>query len=272
MTFNNSAIIIVIVVAFAFYLIYSQNNQPKYIQPTPQISNFKPNIETGCSSCSRNQDSSRPQDSYRSQDNYKNDNYRNQEPIKEYENRPIYMPPKQIPQTTNVFIEHETDPYSDPIKKQDLYSIQDPLTYPQLRLPREVLEKYNEYYEKNGVYPPFNQNTQPLFDNPILNGILIKQVDENEPFSDNVPSSVPLFRVKSSKNTNRFFYYILDQRYLSKLELKIPLDNIKINGVRYGNADFYGVPELYDGDMIENIPIYPSSKFRVTLYKTYHFP
>lgn len=31
MTFNNSAIIIVIVVAFAFYLIYSQNNQPKYI-------------------------------------------------------------------------------------------------------------------------------------------------------------------------------------------------------------------------------------------------
>ncbi|QGR54021.1 hypothetical protein [Moumouvirus maliensis] len=270
MTFNNSAIIIVIVVAFAFYLIYSQNNQPKYIQPTPQISNFKPNIETGCSSCSRNQDSSRPQDSYRSQDNYKNDNYR--EPIKEYENRPTYVPPKQIPQTTNVFIEHETDPYSDPIKKQDLYSIQDPLTYPQLRLPREVLEKYNEYYEKNGVYPPFNQNTQPLFDNPILNGILIKQVDENEPFSDNVPSSVPLFRVKSSKNTNRFFYYILDQRYLSKLELKIPLDNIKINGVRYGNADFYGVPELYDGDMIENIPIYPSSKFRVTLYKTYHFP
>ncbi|AGC02030.1 hypothetical protein H012_gp429 [Acanthamoeba polyphaga moumouvirus] len=112
MTFNNSAIIIVIVVAFAFYLIYSQNNQPKYIQPSPQISNFKPNIETACSSCSRNQDS------FRSQDNYKNDNYRNQEPSKEYENRPAYVQPKQIPQTTNVYIEHETDPYSDPIKNK----------------------------------------------------------------------------------------------------------------------------------------------------------
>ncbi len=83
---------------------------------------------------------------------------------------------------------------------------------------------------------------QPLFDNPVLNGVLIKQVDENEPFSDNVPSSVPLFRVKSAKNTNRFFYYIVDQRYLSKLELKIPLDHIKVNGIRYNNADFYGLP------------------------------
>ena len=31
MTFNNSTIIIIIVVAFAFYLIYSQNNQAKYM-------------------------------------------------------------------------------------------------------------------------------------------------------------------------------------------------------------------------------------------------
>ena len=176
------------------------------------------------------------------------------------------------PNITNVMIDNDADPYSDPIKKQDLYGMYDPLTYPQLRLPRAVLEKYNEYNEKNGSYPPFGQGTQPLFDNPILNGILIKQVDENEPFYDNVPSSVPLFKVKSSKNTNRFFYYILDQRYLSKLELKIPLDHIKINGVRYNNADFYGLPELYDGDCIENIPIYPDSKFKVTLYKTYPFP
>ncbi|AEQ32827.1 hypothetical protein [Acanthamoeba polyphaga mimivirus] len=273
MTFNNSAIIIVIVVAFAFYLIYSQNNQPKYIQPSQQISNFKSNIESPpCASCSKNQD-------------YKNhDQHRNQENSRNYDNysdKPNprlnhqYLPQQVVqypPQTTNIMIENETDPYSDPIKKQDLYSINDPLTYPQLRLPREVLDKYNEYYEKNGSYPPFGQSTKPLFDNPILNGILIKQVDENEPFVDDVPGSVPLFRVKSSKNTNRFFYYILDQRYLSKVELKIPLDNIKINGVRYNNADFYGIPELYDGDMIESIPIYPSSKFRIQLYKTYHFP
>jgi len=134
------------------------------------------------------------------------------------------------------------------------------------------LEKYNEHYERTGAYPPFGQATQPLFDNPILNGVLIKEVDENEPFSDNVPSSVPLFRVKSAKNTNRYFYYIIDQRYLSKIELKIPLDHVKINGVRYNNADFYGLPEIYDGDCIEGIPIYPTSKFKVVLYKLYHFP
>lgn len=252
MTFNNSAIIIIIVVAFAFYLIYSQNNQPKYISVPQQISSFKSQLaqpqNSPCPKCEL----------------YK------QQLSQQQEQKQVQTP--QTPQVTNVMIDHDNDPYSDPIKKQDLYSMYDHLTYPQMRLPREVLEKYNEYYEKNGTYPPFGQATQPLFDNPILNGILIKQIDENEPFIDNVPSSVPLFRVKSAKNTNRFFYYIIDQRYLSKLELKIPLDHIKINGVRYNNADFYGLPELYDGDIIENIPIYPTTKFKVTLYKAYHFP
>lgn len=253
MTLPSSTIIIIIVIAFAFYLIYSQNSQPRYIQPPVQISPFsnlpKQNINTTCPTCSKC----------------------------DHNTTPTYSPSTpsnktRTPQITNVVIDNDTDPYSDPIKKQDLYTMYDPLTYPQLRLPREILEKYNEYYERTGTYPPFNQATQPLFDNPILNGVLIKQCDENEPFSDNVPSSVPLFRVKSAKNANRFFYYIVDQRYLSKIELKIPLDFIKINGVRFSNADFYGLPELYDGDIIDNIPIYPSAKFKVTLYKTYHFP
>lgn len=178
-----------------------------------------------------------------------------------------------VPIVTNVNVQNEGDPYSDAIKKQDTYMMYDPLTYPQLRLPREVLDRYNEYYEKKGVYPPFNQATQPqLFDNPVLNGILIKINDNDEPFNENVPSSVPLFRVKSVKNANRYFYYILDQRYLSSLEMKIPLDHVKVNGHRYNNADFYGIPELFDGDIICDIPIYPEAKFKVTLYKTYHFP
>lgn len=250
MTINNSTIIIIIVVAFAFYLIYSQNSQPKYVPIPP--AQAKPQIESMAHS----------QDGHRCT---KCEHYKNQ----------LLLNQQQRPQTppVNVMIDQpDTDPYSDPIKKQDLYTMYDPLTYPQLRLPREVLDKYNEYHDKNGVYPPFGQATQPLFDNPIHNGILIKQVDENEPFSDNVPSAVPLFRVKSSKNTNRFFYYILDQRYLSKLELKIPLDHVKVNGIRHNNADFYGLPELFDGDIVENIPIYPSSKFKVSLYKMYHFP
>lgn len=241
MAFPSSTIIILIVIGFAFFLVYSQNNQPKYIPLTPNQNN---NHNNACPQC----------------DYYKNALLAssNQAP--------------QSPQITNVTIDQDSDPYSDPIKKQDLYSMYDPLTYPQLRLPREVLEKYNEYHDKNGTYPPFNQATQPLFDNPILNGVLIKQVDEDEPFHDNVPSSIPLFKVKSAKNTNRFFYYIIDQRYQSKLELKIPLDHVKVNNIRHNNADFYGLPELYDGDIIEDIPVYPQSKFRLMLYKTYHFP
>lgn len=239
MTINNSTIVILIVVVFAFYLLYTQNKQPKYIAiPQNRSQNQQPLI---CPKCI--------------QYKYQLDQFQQKQP-----------------QIAKITIDKNDDPYSDPIKKQDLYTMYDPLTYPQLRLPREVLEKYNEYYENNGSYPPFNKASQPLFDNPILNGVLIKQVDENEPFNDNIPSSIPLFRIKSSKNTNRFFYYILDQRYPSKLELKIPLDHVKINGIRYNNADFYGLPEIYDGDIIENIPIYPGSKFKTYLYKVYHFP
>lgn len=253
MTFQNSTFIILIVAAFAFYLVYSQNNQPRYIPVPVQVQTMnstnlprvESEIQSQCPKC----------------EYYKT-------LIKTHNiDHSIYHP-----QSINITLDHNIDPYSDPIKKQDLYTMYDPLTYPQLRLPREVLERYNEYYEKNGIYPPFNNATQPIFDNPILNGMLIKQVEENEPFYDNVPSSIPLFRVKSSKNTNRYFYYIVDQRYPSKIELKIPLDHIKINGIRYNNADFYGLPELYDGDIIENIPIYPGVKFKVLLYKTFHFP
>lgn len=228
-----NSFIIFIVIGFAAYLLYSNKNAPCTVT-TPAVHN-------------------RP-------------------PERTVDPRDMRQQPYP-PQITTVNIEQDPDPYSDPIKKQDLYTMYDPLTYPQLRLPRDVLDKYNEYYDKNGVYPNFNQATQPgLFDNPILNGILIKQVDSHDPFTDNIPSTVPLFRVKSARNANRYFYYILDQRFFSKVELKIPLDYIKINGAKYNNADFYGLPELFDGDCIENISIYPGAKYNVTLYKTYHFP
>lgn len=266
MSFNNSsAIIIIIVVAFAFYLVYSQNNQPK-ITPVHQISPFKQTGPTQCSSCQHFEKLKNQQQLVQSIQSIQSPTRAESRELRELRELRLQ------PQITNITVDPNADPYSDPIKKQDMYSMMDPLTYPQSRLSREILDKYNDYYEKHGSYPPFNQATQPIFDNPILNGILIKQVDENEPFNDNVPSSVPLFRVKSAKNTNRFFYYIIEQRYLSKLELKIPLDHIKINNLRYNNADFYGLPEIYDGDIIENISIYPGTKFRFTVYKTFHFP
>lgn len=238
----SNIIIIILVILFALYLIYSQKRHP-----LPQIQY----IEKPCETC--------------------NLNY----PIQPHSptNQQIPRPePKHNIEDYKPIANPKTS-FADNIKKQDMYMMNDPLTYPQLRLPREVLKKYEEYYEKHGSYPPFNQNTRSdMFDTPILTGILIKQVDENDPFTDNIPNSVPIFKVKSIKNINRFFYYIIDQRYLSKIEPKIPLDHIKVNGVRFNNADFYGIPELYDGDIIENIPIYPNSKFKVVLYKTYHFP
>ena len=265
MALNNSVIIIVIVVAFAFYLIYSQNKDSgnsALVSPFTVAKYDDPS--QSCPKCKHlklDDTSSIYHQSHQSHPHHSDKHL-----------SPTPAHPQPQPNVTSVVIDNDTDPYSDPIKKQDMYSMLDPLTYPQARLSREVLEKYNEYYERNGSYPPFNQSTRPLFDNPILNGVLIKQVDENEPFVDNIPSSVPLFRVKSAKNTNKFFYYVIDQRYLSKVELKIPLDHVKINGSRYNNADFYGLPEIMDGDIIEHIPIYPGAKFKVLIYKIHHFP
>jgi len=235
----SSIVIIIIVLIFVAYLIFSQVRQRRLQRcPAPV-----------CPVC-------------------RNKEHLNMLPKPNYD-KPLS---ETKPQITNVTVDYDNDPYADPIKKQDLYNMYDPLTYPQLRLPRDLLDRYNQYYEENGSYPPFNKNTHGIFDNPVLNGVLIKQSDDLEPFADVTPSSIPLFRVKSSKNTNRYFYYIIDQKYPSKIEVKIPLDHVKINGIRHKNSDFYGIPEIFDGDIIENIPIYPNTRFKVVLYKTYHFP
>lgn len=175
-------------------------------------------------------------------------------------------------QGMNINIDTTNDPYSDAIKKQDYYAMNDPLTYPQLRLPREVLEKYQEYQDRTGEPINFYQYHKPMFDNPILNGYMIKQADSTDPFADTSPITLPLFRVKNPKNTNRFFYYTIDQRNPTDLKLKIPLDGVKVNGKKYDNTEFYGLPELYDGDIIEDIVIFPNTKFSLMLYKTHTHP
>ncbi len=175
-------------------------------------------------------------------------------------------------QEQKIVIDQNQDPYSDSIKRQDMYHMYDPLTYPQLRLPRDVLQKYGEYYKQHGVYPPFNYATQPeLFDNPIMVGYLQKDLAVVTNDIDS-PVTVPLFRVKSSKNANRFFYYIMDQRFPTKIDVKIPLNNVLVNGTRYTNSDYYGLPELFDDDTVEQIAIYPTTKYIVRLYKSYFFP
>lgn len=226
---QNNALIMIVVLGVAIYLIYSQNKKinPEYHQRQP---------------------------------------VRYQQPQRQPQ---IIQPP-----VTNITVKTDGDEYSDSIKRQDLYSMYDPLTYPQLRLSREVLEKYDEYYKRTGSYPPFNMATQPnLFDNPTLNGYLQKIRDGSDIFTDsNIPDTIPLFRIRSIKSSNRFFYYTMEQRYFSKLEMKIPIQKARINGNVYSNGDDYGIPELFDDDIIEDIPVYPGTRFKVVLYKNYHFP
>jgi len=114
---------------------------------------------------------------------------------------------------------------------------------------------------------------------PILNGILVKHSDDQDPTrestkestkeSTEAPNMLPLFRFRSQYNPNRYFYYVVDQKYPGKMELKIPLDHVRVNGIRYTNADYYGLPELYDDDMIDGISVYPNDRYRVLIYKPY---
>lgn len=180
------------------------------------------------------------------------------------------VPEKKEPVAKEVSPFELSNPFADTLKDYDYYAISDPLTYPQMRLPRDVLERYNEYYQKTGSYPPFGLNTKPyLADTPILNGLLQKMDSPLEPFNQDVPKTIPLFRQMSIKNNNRYYYYILDQTHFSKLELKIPFDNVVVNGKKFLNANYYGIPELFDEDVIEGIPMYKDAKFKVVLYKTY---
>jgi len=160
----------------------------------------------------------------------------------------------------------------DPIKRHDLQDMSDPLSYPQLRLPREVLEKYQEYYEQTGSHPPFGDPSRPLFETPVVNGFLIRMTDPDEAFVPDAPSTIYLYRQKSAKNNNRFFYYVIDNRQHNHTGVKIPLDDTKINGVLQKNSGQYGLPEIYHGDIIERIPGFEGVKFKVHLYRTNHFP
>lgn len=240
---NTSAIIITIVVLFAILLVYMQCKQPKIMPFTQQSQQSLQSLQS--------LQAHQLQQSQQSQQS------------------PLSCPSCELLKK-QLAMPALTD--EDPIKRQDINSMYDPLTYPEMRLPREILDKYNEYYRQNGEYPPFNQATRMLADNPIINGVLVKEIDANEPFADNVPATLPLFRMKSVKNTNRFFYYIIDQRQPNTMGLKITLDNVKVNNKRYPNSDYSGLPELYDGDIIENISIFPNSKFKAILYKQHHFP
>jgi hypothetical protein len=260
MNVNTSVVIILIVALFAFFLIWSWMNSRKN---TVSVTSAQPvNLGT-------------PAPIPYGAPRIEGAEFQPQGP-------PVWpdqIPPKYhtareqpTPSVTQINIEGpNSDPYSDPIKKQDLYTMYDPLTYPQARLPREILEKYDEYYKKHGVYPNFGEHTKPLFDNATQCGVLVQYSDEEDIYNNSI-ASIPLFRLKNVKNNDRYYYYILDQRGSGKLEPKIPLDELKINDRTHKDGKTRGLPEITDGDIIKGIPIHPSQKFKAVIYAMQHFP
>jgi len=219
---------------------------------------------------------------------------------------PMIMMQQQPPINVNVAT-GEDDPFTDYIKKTDNYGMYDVLTYPQQRMSREVIELYKQYYEKNGTYPPFNMASRGyLFDNPIPVGYLHRDdrgggcgdgycgregYDGNDRggrdrsrdseggrfnnegmINQEAPYTLPIFRVKSAKNNNRYFYYTIDQKYYGKYQTKIPFQNVLLNGVPFKNADEHGIPEIFDHDRVEIMNIYPGIPYKATIYKQNHFP
>jgi hypothetical protein len=266
MELNYGVIILIIVIIIIAILLISYHNSTSNSNHTAQAAAMKYYIQ---------QMQLNSQSQSQSQQKGRNDTDMRNYP-QSHQSHQSHQPqcPSYPPQ--NIVITKDEDPYSDHIKKQDLYYMMDPLTYPQQRLPRHVLEQYIKYYNENGKYPPFGFATQPyLFDNPVSVGYLMLMPDEmsgNTDYDPRIPTSMPLFMIKSSKNNNRFFYYIIDQRPFNQINAKIPLDMVKVNGIKYNKADFYGIPELFDDDVVEDITIFPGKKFVAKIYKTYFFP
>jgi hypothetical protein len=270
MNVNTSVVIILVIALFAFFLIWSWMNSRKNsvtvatVQPQQpqQLQQLQQPIQP-----MQVQQASMSGQPTRIEGADFHDLYREQP--SGFGHQPRYEP---RPQITQINIEGpDSDPYSDPIKKQDLYTMYDPLTYPQARLPREILEKYDEYYKKHGVYPNFGEHSKPLFDNATQCGVLVQHSDDEDIYNNSI-ASIPLFRLKNVKNNDRYYYYILDQRAAGKLEPKIPLDELKINDRSWKDGKVRGLPEITDGDIIKGIPIHPSQKFKAVIYAMQHFP
>src|SRR5579872_4781326 len=136
-----SSFIILIVVAFAFYLVYSQQNQS---QMTPMMMSQMAGLPMAGSPQRPPQQHlpQMPTDSMITNDPRIDPRLDTRLDPRANQGKSPFC--KSSPsQVTNIVMDRQEDPFSDAIKRQDLYTMYDPLTYPQLRLPREVLDRYN---------------------------------------------------------------------------------------------------------------------------------
>ncbi len=147
--------------------------------------------------------------------------------------------------------------FKDKITREDNEQINNPLKYPYTRLPRYILDQYKDsgFYESGA----FGSASNYFDDSEKIVGNLI--VDANYP-------SFPLFEKPSATNRERYFYYTIDTRLTNDYKIKIPLNNIKVNGRQRNNVVENGIEQLNNDDSIEifdyNFP--PNTVFSVKLY------
>lgn len=107
------------------------------------------------------------------------------------------------------------------------------------------------------------QTTSNHLPDLILHGVLITQ--NNTP-NETVSHTLPLFKTKLPDQNNSHTYYVIDKENSAT---HVILNHLKINNVPYDSQIDRHLPVIRNNDMIEDIPDYPNTKFKVMLYKTY---
>lgn len=148
-------------------------------------------------------------------------------------------------------------PYN--FKKEDDNILNNPLQYPYTRLPNRIIDQYKRsgFYESGA----FGNATNYFGDSEKIVGNLIAEPNSNI-------SALPLFEKASGLHRDRYFYYTIDTRLSNNYKIKIPMNNLIINGKIRKNIIDNGIDEIMDGDEIEildhNFP--PGTIFTAKLY------
>src|SRR5690606_17011567 len=128
MAFPISAIFIIGILGFSAYLIYSQNQTAQITKEQFKQAAAQPQQPATPAVCARCAQGAAIQ----------------QVPQMMPQFGVPQLPPVQLPPImNNVTVQQDDDRYADAIKKQDAYMMFDFLTYPQLRLDRSIIDRYN---------------------------------------------------------------------------------------------------------------------------------
>lgn len=150
----------------------------------------------------------------------------------------------------------------DQVTYEDERQVNDPLTYPYTRLPRYIIDqnKSSGFYESGafGSASNYFDDSEKIIGNLILDPT--NQTLEYPAF--------PIYEKPSATNRDKYFYYIIDTRLQNNYKIKVPMNNITVNGrVRY-NVIENGIDQLNNDDVviINDFNFPPNTEFIVKLY------